>query len=109
VWLLFHHFDSNTQQNNGWNLVNFCVIQQLRKYEDVIQLCEHTFDSAKKNSPPLHADYHVENIGPELTKDTSFMIWRCCLIFKSYFHLGRLEEDIGSLEKQVEPPSTATR
>ncbi|KAG6792819.1 hypothetical protein POTOM_001978 [Populus tomentosa] len=81
----------------------------LRKYEEVIRLCEHTFDSAKKNSPPLHADYHVENIGPEHAKDTSFMIWRCRLIFKSYFHLGRLEEAIGSLEKQVEPPSTATR
>ncbi|KAG5253869.1 N-terminal acetyltransferase A, auxiliary [Salix suchowensis] len=80
----------------------------LRKYEEVIQLCEHSFDSAKKNSPPLHAGYHVENNGPELTKDTSFMIWRCRLIFKSYFHLGRLEEAIGSLEKQVEPPSTAT-
>ncbi|KAJ6315567.1 hypothetical protein OIU78_018946 [Salix suchowensis] len=80
----------------------------LRKYEEVIQLCEHSFDSAKKNSPPLHAGYHVENSGPELTKDTSFMIWRCRLIFKSYFHLGRLEEAIGSLEKQVEPPSTAT-
>ncbi|XP_073259637.1 uncharacterized protein [Populus alba] len=80
----------------------------LRKYEEVIRLCEHTFDSAKKNSPPLHADYHVENIGPEHAKDTSFMIWRCRLIFKSYFHLGRLEEAIGSLEKQVEPPSTAT-
>uniref|UniRef100_A0A6N2MHP3 J domain-containing protein n=1 Tax=Salix viminalis TaxID=40686 RepID=A0A6N2MHP3_SALVM len=80
----------------------------LRKYEEVIQLCEHSFDSAKKNSPSLHADYHVENNGPELTKDTSFMIWRCRLIFKSYFHLGRLEDAIGSLEKQVEHPSTAT-
>jgi DnaJ family protein C protein 7 len=90
-------------------LVNFCVIQQLRKYEDVIQLCEHTFDSAKKNSPPLHADYHVENLGPELTKGISFMIWRCRFIFKSYFHLGRLEEAIVSLEKQEELTSIARR
>eukprot|EP00258_Populus_trichocarpa_P017589 XP_006379059.2 uncharacterized protein LOC18102027 isoform X2 [Populus trichocarpa] len=79
----------------------------LRKYEELIQLCEHTFDSAKKNSPPLHADYHVENLGPELTKGTSFMIWRCRFIFKSYFHLGRLEEAIVSLEKQEELTSIA--
>ncbi|KAJ6691973.1 HEAT SHOCK PROTEIN DNAJ WITH TETRATRICOPEPTIDE REPEAT-CONTAINING PROTEIN [Salix purpurea] len=81
----------------------------LRKYEELIQLCEHTFDSAKKNSPPLHADYHVENLGPELKKGTSFMIWRCCFVFKSYFHLGKLEEAIVSLEKQEELTSIARR
>ncbi|KAJ6716085.1 HEAT SHOCK PROTEIN DNAJ WITH TETRATRICOPEPTIDE REPEAT-CONTAINING PROTEIN [Salix koriyanagi] len=79
----------------------------LRKYEELIQLCEHTFDSAKKNSPPLHADYHVENLGPELKKGTSFMIWRCRFVFKSYFHLGKLEEAIASLEKQEELTSIA--
>ncbi|KAF9675503.1 hypothetical protein SADUNF_Sadunf09G0038900 [Salix dunnii] len=81
----------------------------LRKYEELIQLCEHTFDSAKKNSPPLHADHHVENLGPELKKGTSFMIWRCRFIFKSYFHLGKLEEAIVSLEKQEELTSIARR
>lgn len=73
----------------------------LQKYEEIIQLCEQTFHSAKKNSPPLDASgQSMELDGSEPTKDVSFRLWRCCLIFKSYFTLGRLEEAIAALEKQ---------
>ncbi|XP_050223144.1 uncharacterized protein LOC126673179 [Mercurialis annua] len=73
----------------------------LRKYEEVIQLCDHTFDSAEKNSPLLDAIYDSADLdSTELMKDSSFYLWRCHLILKSYFYLGKLEEAIGSLEKQ---------
>ncbi|XP_031272500.1 uncharacterized protein LOC116130971 [Pistacia vera] len=71
----------------------------LRKYEEVIQLCEQTFDSAEKNSPTFNADSQLANLDRfEPSKD--FRLWRCRLIFKSYFNLGRLEEAVASLEKQ---------
>lgn len=72
----------------------------LRKYEEVIQLCEQTFHFAEKNSPPLDANgQSMELDSSESTKDVSFRLWRCCLIFKSYFTLGRLEEAIAALER----------
>ncbi|KAK8475812.1 hypothetical protein V6N11_034961 [Hibiscus sabdariffa] len=33
------------------------------------------------------------------SKDSTFRIWRCHMIFKSYFHLGKLDEAITLLEK----------
>ncbi|KAE8731617.1 Heat shock protein DnaJ with tetratricopeptide repeat, putative isoform 3 [Hibiscus syriacus] len=82
----------------------------LGKYEEVIQLCEQTFDSAEKNSPSL--DANGQSASPDSSgflKDPTFRIWRCHLIFKSYFHLGKLEEAIAFLEKQEELPSTTNR
>ncbi|XP_065867411.1 uncharacterized protein [Euphorbia lathyris] len=73
----------------------------LQKFEEVIQLCEQTFDSAIKNSLPLNSDYESADMdSAELTVNCSFCLWRCCLTLKSYFYLGRLEEAIGSLEKK---------
>lgn len=73
----------------------------LRKYEEVIRLCELSFDTAEKNSPPSDSDGQSTNLdGSEFSKDPIFRVWRCCLIFKSYFYLGRLEDAIISLEKQ---------
>lgn len=80
-----------------------CMLYQLRKYNEVIQLCEQSFDSAKENSPLSNANYDVgQQKDSELMKEPSFKIWRCCMIFKSYFYLGRLEEAIGLLEKLEE-------
>ncbi|KAK3205214.1 hypothetical protein Dsin_019260 [Dipteronia sinensis] len=73
----------------------------LRKYEEVIQLCDQTMDSAAKNSPPLDADGQLTNLdGFEPSKDFTFRLWRSYVIFKSYFNQGKLEEAIASLEKQ---------
>ncbi|KAH9789979.1 Heat shock protein DnaJ with tetratricopeptide repeat-containing protein [Citrus sinensis] len=53
----------------------------LRKYEEVIQLCEQTFHFAEKNSPPLDANgQSMELDSSESTKHVSFRLWRCCLI-----------------------------
>ncbi|XP_039065794.1 uncharacterized protein LOC120211279 [Hibiscus syriacus] len=82
----------------------------LGKYEDVIQLCEQTFDSAEKNSSSL--DVIGQPANPDssgFSKDPTFRTWRCHLIFKSYFHLGKLEEAIAFLEKQEEFLSTTNR
>ncbi|KAF5743763.1 hypothetical protein HS088_TW08G00350 [Tripterygium wilfordii] len=73
----------------------------LRRYEEVILLCEQTFDSAEMNSPSIDGDSLVENPdGSVVSKSPSFRLWRCLLIFRSLFYLGRLEEAIASLEKQ---------
>ncbi|KAF2312097.1 hypothetical protein GH714_028039 [Hevea brasiliensis] len=75
----------------------------LRKYDEVIQLCEQTFDSAEQNSPLIDADCQSADLdSSELLKNSSFSLWRSHLMFKSYFYLGKLEEAIGSLEKQGE-------
>ncbi|XP_021657184.2 uncharacterized protein LOC110647577 isoform X2 [Hevea brasiliensis] len=75
----------------------------LRKYDEVIQLCEQTFDSAEQNSPLIYADCQSADLdSSDLMKDSSFSLWRSHLIFKSYFYLGKLEEAIGSLQRQEE-------
>ncbi|XVF04775.1 hypothetical protein REPUB_Repub05bG0114300 [Reevesia pubescens] len=82
----------------------------LRKYEEVIQLCEQTFDSAEKNCLSFDINGQLANLdGSGFSKDSNFRIWRCHLIFKSYFHLGKLEEAIASLEKQEELQSATDR
>ncbi|KAJ4839607.1 hypothetical protein Tsubulata_029635 [Turnera subulata] len=82
----------------------------MRKYDAVIQFCEQSYDSARNNSFPIDADYHLENLdGSKFGKDNPLGIWRSCLIFKSYFYLGKLEEAIGSLEKQEELDSLSRR
>ncbi|GMI92347.1 tetratricopeptide repeat 16, DNA J protein C31 [Hibiscus trionum] len=82
----------------------------LGKYEDVIQLCDQTFDSAEKNSPSLDVNGQLANPDSSgSSKDPTFRIWRCHLIFKSYFHLGKLEEAIAFLEKQEELQSATNR
>lgn len=75
----------------------------LRKYEEAIQLCEQTFDSAEKNSLSFDINGQLANLDCSgASKDSNFRIWRCRMIVKSYFHLGKLEEAIAFLEKQEE-------
>ncbi|KAK8513425.1 hypothetical protein V6N13_002170 [Hibiscus sabdariffa] len=82
----------------------------LGKYEDVIKLCDQTSDSAEKNSPSLDANGQLANPDSSgFSKDPTFRIWRCHLIFKSYFHIGKLEEAIAFLEKQEDLQSTTNR
>ncbi|VVB14282.1 unnamed protein product [Arabis nemorensis] len=70
----------------------------LEKYEAAIKLCEQTVDLAGKNSLPVvsmaNSDSH------DTPKDINFRIWRCRLMLKSYFHMGKLEEAIASLQEQ---------
>ncbi|XWS73594.1 hypothetical protein CRYUN_Cryun02cG0142300 [Craigia yunnanensis] len=82
----------------------------LCRYEEVIQLCEQTFDSAEKNSLSFDINGQLANLDSSgFSKDSTFRIWRCRMIFKSYFHLGKLEEAIALLEKQEELQSARDR
>ncbi|XP_030453346.1 uncharacterized protein LOC115674954 [Syzygium oleosum] len=80
----------------------------LRRYEEVIQLCEQTLDSAEKNSLDIN-DQLADLDGLEYSNRLYFRIWRCRLMFKSYFQLGRLDEGLASLERQEELVSAMNR
>ncbi|KAK4773571.1 hypothetical protein SAY87_028590 [Trapa incisa] len=81
------------------------ILFMLQRYHEVIQLCEQTLDSAKKNSLSVDAEESFE--GSESSERLQFKLWHCSFILKSYFHMGRLEEGLASLEKQGEQLSTA--
>ncbi|KAF8403744.1 hypothetical protein HHK36_011848 [Tetracentron sinense] len=72
----------------------------LQKYDEVIQLCEQTLDSAEKNSTSINFDGQLAIVdGSECVKNSHVRLWRWCLISKSHFYLGRLEEALDLLEK----------
>ncbi|TQE01851.1 hypothetical protein C1H46_012475 [Malus baccata] len=82
----------------------------LRRYEEVIELCEHTFSSAEKNNLSIETnDQAACSDGSEFSKYFYFRLWRCHMIVKSYFYLGKLEEGLASLEKHEEKVSTKYR
>ncbi|XP_010274126.1 PREDICTED: dnaJ homolog subfamily C member 7-like [Nelumbo nucifera] len=70
------------------------ALLKMQKYEDVIELCEQTLDSAQKNSIPVSAG------GTKSSAISPVRLWRWRLISKSYFYLGKLEEALELLQKQ---------
>ncbi|KAL4560381.1 hypothetical protein LXL04_032531 [Taraxacum kok-saghyz] len=60
------------------------ILVMLRRYEQVIQMCEQNSSSADVDTPTA----------------TSPNSWRTTLIVKSYFYLGRLEEALEFIKKQ---------
>ncbi|KAJ4979280.1 hypothetical protein NE237_010060 [Protea cynaroides] len=73
----------------------------LRKYEEVIQLCERTLDSAERNSVTASFGCPLEKKDiSKGNKDCAERLWRAHLISKSYFYLGKLEEALDLLEKE---------
>lgn len=70
------------------------ALLMLRKYEEVVQLCEQTLESAERNSLSKDKD------GSESIKSYPLNHWRWGLVSKSYFYLGRLEEALELLEKR---------
>ncbi|XP_009121848.1 uncharacterized protein LOC103846639 [Brassica rapa] len=83
------------------------ALLMLEKYEASIKLCEQTIDLAGKNSLPVDANKYPDS--DDTPKDLNFGIWRCRLMLKSYFHMGKLEEAINSLEKQEQLLSATKR
>ncbi|KAK4276298.1 hypothetical protein QN277_019262 [Acacia crassicarpa] len=82
----------------------------LCKFEEVIQLCEQTLGSAEKNFCSLDADGEVMNLDDsKLPKSFYFRLWRCSMKLKSYFHLGKLEEGLSSLEEQEKAVSSMNK
>lgn len=77
------------------------ALLMLRKYEQVIQLCEQTLTSAEMNSPAYEGEkISSSGDGSDLPRSSSSKIWRLGLIVKSYFYLGRLEEALDFVKKQ---------
>ncbi|XP_022854759.1 uncharacterized protein LOC111376064 isoform X2 [Olea europaea var. sylvestris] len=80
----------------------------LKRYEEVIQLCEQTLSSAGSNfsgddnpSEKSHVSY--------LQRSPTFDVWCWSQILKSYFYLGRLAEALDFLKKQEKSVSLVER
>ncbi|KAL0390783.1 UNVERIFIED_CONTAM: Ubiquitin carboxyl-terminal hydrolase 24 [Sesamum calycinum] len=82
----------------------------LKKYEELIQFCEHILGSVESNFLMLGADIHsVELHRFDLKTAPSFKVWCSSLILKSYFYLGKLEDAVVFLKKQEESVSLVER
>ena len=91
-------------------LDNFCFKYQLCRYEEVIQLCDETLGFAETNSHPLDAGCQVADLdSSQLSKGFYFRLWRCSMILKSFFHLGKLDEGLSFLEAQDRKVSAIDR
>ncbi|CAM8961373.1 unnamed protein product [Rhodiola kirilowii] len=78
------------------------TIFKLRKYEEVIQLCEHSLSYAEMNRPTLIGDDQLTDQDDYLiSKYYYFRLWRYHLIVKSCFQLGKLEQAVELLEKEA--------
>ncbi|KAL0418477.1 UNVERIFIED_CONTAM: Ubiquitin carboxyl-terminal hydrolase 24 [Sesamum radiatum] len=83
---------------------------KLKKYEELIQFCEHILGSVESNFLMLGADIHsVELHRFDLKTAPSFKVWCSSLILKSYFYLGKLEDAVVFLKKQEESVSLVER
>ncbi|KAK7264065.1 hypothetical protein RJT34_31668 [Clitoria ternatea] len=82
----------------------------LCRYEEVIQLCDNTLGSAEKNARPLDAGCQVTDLDDsQLSQSFYFRVWRCSMMLKAYFHLGKFEEGISLLEQQEEKVSAINK
>lgn len=91
-------------------LDNFCYTYQLCRYDEVIHLCDKTLDSAEKNACPLDAGGEVTDLdNSQLSKGFYFRIWRCSMMLKACFHLGKFEEGLSLLEQQQEKMSAINK
>ncbi|KAL8129366.1 hypothetical protein V2J09_018521 [Rumex salicifolius] len=74
----------------------------MRMYQEVIEFCEQTLQTAEKNFPLLGLINESSNPDPsEFINNHSFRLWRYSFIFNSYYYIGKLEEAINFLEKQL--------
>ncbi|KAK6144065.1 hypothetical protein DH2020_020885 [Rehmannia glutinosa] len=88
------------------------ALLMLKKYEELIQLCEQVLGYAESNflmSGVSVDSQTVEFHGSDLNRAPSFRLWCSSLILKSFFYLGRLEEALVFLKKQEESVSLVER
>lgn len=77
------------------------ALLMLRRYEEVIQLCEKTIEFAKSNAPPYNFSYQSSELDSSMTeRSASSGLWCFSKIVKSYFYLGKLEEADSFLKNQ---------
>ncbi|KAJ0978005.1 hypothetical protein J5N97_013479 [Dioscorea zingiberensis] len=82
------------------------LLLMMRKYDEVIELCEKTLDLAKKNAFLIVADGKHKDIDTtEGMKGSLLRPWRWHLISKSNFYLGKFDEALELLQKheQLQP------
>lgn len=72
----------------------------LRKYEEVIHLCEQTLGFAEKNFPGTDTANQLSNANGCMGSNSDIKVWRWRLMSKSYFHMGRLEASLEIIKKQ---------
>jgi DnaJ family protein C protein 7 len=85
----------------------------LRRYEEVVQLCEQSLVAAERNHPQSSGDSSIYQLlqaagGGDSTKSgatSPLKMWRWQLTAKARFHLGRLEEALETLQKRDEMAS----
>ncbi|RDX64417.1 DnaJ-like subfamily C member 7, partial [Mucuna pruriens] len=86
------------------------ALLMLCRYKEVIQLCDKTLGSAEKNACPLDAGCQVMDMdNSQLSKRFYFRIWRCSMMLKAYFLLGKFEEGLSLLEQQEEKLSAINK
>ncbi|ESW04234.1 hypothetical protein PHAVU_011G078000 [Phaseolus vulgaris] len=86
------------------------ALLMLCRYDEVIHLCDKTLDSAEKNACPLDAGGEVTDLdNSQLSKGFYFRIWRCSMMLKACFHLGKFEEGLSLLEQQQEKMSAINK
>ncbi|KAG2627966.1 hypothetical protein PVAP13_3KG266533 [Panicum virgatum] len=81
------------------------ALLMLRRYEEVIQLCQGSVNPAERNSVLFNADGEPKNSRVSEKTQFSGSYWRPYLICKSYFLSGKLDEALDLLKKheQVTP------
>ncbi|CAN4106611.1 unnamed protein product [Withania somnifera] len=77
---------------------------KLQMYNEVIELCEKSLDSAEKN---FTSDF--VNLDDLNSKSSSFMLWRWHLKSRSLFHLGKLDMALDLIEKHEQMASVGKR
>lgn len=86
------------------------ALLMLSRYEEVIHQCDKTLSSAEKNACPIAAGCQVTYMDiSELSKVVYFRLWRCSMMLKAYFYLGKLEEGLSLLEQQEEKVSAINK
>lgn len=78
----------------------------LRKYEEVVQMCEQTLASAKKNCASISDSNHTSNE----EQKRLLKLWRWSLMSRSYFHMARFDMALAIVEKyeKLAPAETKT-
>ncbi|BAT83625.1 hypothetical protein VIGAN_04080200 [Vigna angularis var. angularis] len=80
------------------------------KAKVLLMLGDKTLDSTEKNACPSDAGCEVTDLdNSQLSKGFYFRIWRCSMMLKAYFHLGKFEEGLSLLEQQQEKMSAVNK
>lgn len=82
------------------------ALMMLRRYDELIQLCDQTLASAELNSSlPSSNDQSKEGDNSSRLETSPARAWRCYLKSKAFFCLGRLDEALSLLQEQEQVES----